>query len=92
METIQVYKDSDGNLHDDYDKAILAQADSIGQALDTLLGDTDHGMTRVCRTRMILNTVKSKEFKNKVIALYNAVESEDWEEMQAVITRYKWFN
>lgn len=92
MTKIEVYKDSDGKLHDDYDKAILAQADIIGQALDNLIGDTDHGMTSVCRTRMILNTVKSKEFKSKVIALCNAVESEDWEEMQAFLVRYKWFN
>ncbi len=92
METLEVYKDSDGNLHNDYDKAILSQADIIGQALDTLIGDTDHGMTSVCRHRMILNTMKSKDFKSKVIALCNAVENEDWEEMQGFLIRYKWFN
>jgi len=92
METIQVYKDSDGNLHDDYQKAILAQADIIGQALDTLIGDTDHEITSAQRHRIVLNTMKSKEFRTKVIALCNAVESEHWEEMQFLLTRYKWFN
>ena len=92
METIEVYKDSDGNLHDDYDKAILSQADIIGQALDTLIGDTDREITSARRHRMVLNTMKSKDFKSKVIALCNAVESEDWEEMQHFLIRYKWFN
>jgi hypothetical protein len=92
MEKLEVYKDSDGNLHDDYEKAILAQADIIGLALDTLIGDTDHGMTSVCRTRMMLNTLKSKDFKAKVIALCNAVKSEDWEELQHCLIRYKWFD
>ena len=90
MEKLEVYKDSDGNLHDDYDKAMLSQADIIGQALDTLIGDTDRGMTSVCRTRMVLNTIKSKDFKTKVIALCNAVENEDWEELQHCLIRHKW--
>lgn len=92
MEEIEVYKDSNGNLHEDYNQAMAAQADIIGSALDSLIGDTDHGMTSVCRTRMILNTMKSKAFKDKVIALHRALESQDWEEMREWHIRSKWFD
>lgn len=92
MKTIEVYKDSSGNLHEDYDKAMMAQADIIGEALDNLIGDIDDTrITKTDRHRVIINTMKSKLFKAKVTALYDAVESENWQGMLDYLTRQRWF-
>lgn len=92
MEKITAYRDSDGHLYDDYGQAANAQADIIGQALDNLMVDIEHSrITKVDRHRLIINTMKSKDFKANVIKLCNAVENEDWENLQDYLIKTNWF-
>jgi len=86
MEKITAYRDSNGHLHDCYGQAVKAQSDIIGQALDDLIGDTAN------RYRLVMDMMKSKDFKANVFKLCNAVESEDWEEIQSYLIKCKWFN
>ena len=86
MEQITAYRDSNGHLYDDYGQAANAQADIIGQALDTLMADIEHS-----KYRLIMNTMKSKDFKANVIKLCNAVENEDWENLQDYLIKKNWF-
>ncbi len=93
MEKITAYRDSNGHLHDCYGQAVKAQADIIGQALDDLIGDTKRTrITKAEHYRLAMGTMKSKNFKANVIKLCNAVESEDWEEIQSYLMKSKWFN
>ncbi len=48
--------------------------------------------TKVFSACVLMGTMKSKNFKANVIKLCNAVESEDWEEIQSYLMKSKWFN
>jgi len=92
MEKITAYRDSNGHLYDDYGQAANAQADIIGQALDNLMIDIGHSrITKADRHRLIANTMKSKDFKSNVYKLFNAVENEDWGNLQDYLIKTNWF-
>jgi hypothetical protein len=88
MNTIEAYKTTDGQIFEEYTKAIKHQSEIVGELLDSLIPVDESGrMTHVDRHRLLMSMLKSKELRSIVRQLYIATECDEWEECRQYVAR-----